>query len=539
MGKEFCKKLGVLLLVSLSQLFLLGYLQGYGDCSERARYGGTYRLPLASEPTNLDPAYITDIYSVNVAMNIFDGLVEFDKELNVVPAIARVWKISRDHLTYTFFLRQGVTFHNGREVTSRDFIFSLSRILSPDTKSPVASFFLNIKGAKAYNEGKAFSVSGLRAPDPYTLKIELEHPFTPFLSILAMANAKVVPVEALGPSFGRHPVGTGAYRFDSWEPGRRILLKANESYFGGRPFVDSLHFRIYQNIEWEKIFQDFEHGLLDQAIIPSNKYSTIMADPSYGERFTLISKPTLNLVYVGMNVSVRPLKDVRIRKAISYGIDTESIVRNITKRGSIPAKGVLPPGVAGFNPKFKGYGYDPEKARQLLQDAGHPMGRGIEPIEIWTVSKSESVQKELKAYKHYLAEIGIQLVPKVAKNWAEFLERINKKKAPMYYAAWYADYPDPDNFLYVLFHSKSRTNRMGYRNPEVDEILERARREIDYMERVKLYRNIERMVMQEAPIICQHVNSFNYLFQPWVRGVKVSYLGAAYIPYGEVWIEKK
>ncbi|MBW1999837.1 MAG: hypothetical protein JRJ29_17980 [Deltaproteobacteria bacterium] len=306
-----------------------------------------------------------------------------------------------------------------------------------------------------------------------------------------------------------------------------------------RSFLDSLYFKIYQNIEWEKIFEDFQDGYLDQAIIPSNRYEKIISDPSYAERFTLISKPTLNLVYIGMNVNTKPFDDVRVRKAISYAVDTESIVKNITKRGSIPARGVLPPGVAGFNPKFKGYGYDPQKALQLLQEAGHPMGRGIEPIEIWTVSKSESVQKELQAYKHYLAQMGIKLVPRVAKNWAEFLKRINEKKAPMYYAAWYADYPDPDNFLYVLFHSKSRTNRMGYRNPEVDEMLERARREIDYMERVKLYRDIERMVMQEAPIICQHVNSFNYLFQRWVGGVKVSYLGAAYIPFREVWIEKE
>jgi len=501
------------------------------------RHGGDYRVPLASEPISLDPAFITDIYSVNVAMNLFDGLVEFDKDLNVVPAIAKVWKISRDHLTYTFFLRRGVMFHNGREVTAKDFVFSFSRILSPDTRSPVASFFLNIKGAKAYKEGRAHTVTGLSVPDPYTLEIELEQPFAPFLSILAMANAKVVPLEAMGASFSKHPVGTGPFCFKSWEPGQEIVLTANEKYYGERPFLDSLRFRIYPNIEWEKIFEDFEKGLLDQSIIPSSEYDVITSDARYAQKYNFVSKPTLNLVYVGMNVTMAPFNDARVRRAICYALNTNTIVRDITKRGSVPAKGVLPPGVAGFNPELRGYTHDVQRARDLLEQAGYPGGKGIPPIEIWTVSKAESVQKELQAYQRYLGEIGIELIPKVAKNWAEFVKRINEKKAPMYYAAWYADYPDPDNFLYVLFHSQSKTNRMGYRNTEVDELLEKARRETDYMGRVELYREIEKMVLREAPIVCQHVNSFNYLFQPWVKGVEVSFLGAAYIPFNRVWVD--
>ena len=501
------------------------------------RHGGDYRVPLAGEPISLDPAFITDIYSVNVAMNLFDGLVEFDRDLNVVPAIARVWKISRDHLTYTFFLRRGVRFHNGREVTAKDFVFSFSRILSPDTRSPVACFFLNIKGAKAYQEGRAHTVSGLSARDSYTLEIELEQPFAPFLSILAMANAKVVPLEAIGASFSKHPVGTGPFRFRSWEPGQEIVLTANEKYYGGRPFLDSLRFRIYPNIEWEKIFEDFEKGLLDQSIIPSSKYDVITSDARYTQKYNFVSKSTLNLVYVGMNVTMAPFNDAKVRRAICYALNTDKIVRDITKRGSVPAKGVLPPGVAGFNPELRGYPHDVQRALDLLEEAGYPGGKGIPPIEIWTVSKAESVQKELQAYQRYLGDIGIELIPKVAKNWAEFVKRINEKKAPMYYAAWYADYPDPDNFLYVLFHSQSKTNRMGYRNMEVDDLLEKARRETDYMGRVELYREIEKVVLREAPIVCQHVNSFNYLFQPWVKGVEVSFLGAAYIPFSRVWVD--
>ena len=529
--RHLCKQVFLVILLLSCFLFAKGV-------AADNQYGGEYRVPLDSEPPSLDPAHITSIYAVNVAMNLFDGLVEFDKDLNIVPAIARVWKISRDHCTYTFFLRKGVLFHNGREVTSEDFVFSFSRILNRDTQSPVASLFLNIKGAQEFHNGTSPEVVGLSAPDPYTLKIQLEQPFAPFLSILAMANGKVVPKEEIGPLFGRHPIGTGPFSFSSWQPGKEIVLTANENHYAGRPFLNTLRFHIYQNIEWEKIFDDFEKGLLEQSIIPSNKYDSIMSDNRYLEMYNLISKPTLNLVYLGMNVNMSPFNDHRVRQAISHAVNIEAIVRDITKRGSIAAKGILPPGIAGFDPHFEGYRYDPQKALKLLEEAGFPQGRGIPPIEIWTVSKSESVQRELREYQRYLAAIGIEVIPRTANNWGEFIKFINEKKAPMYYAAWYADYPDPDNFLYVLCHSQSKTNRMGYQNHKVDELLDQARRETDYMKRMVLYREVQKLVMVDAPLISQHVNGFNYLFQPWVKGVEASYLGAAYVPYKKVWVEK-
>ena len=501
------------------------------------RYGGKFSVPLSSEPESLDPAYITDIYSVTIANNLYDGLVEFDEDLNVVPAIAELWKISRDRKLYTFHLQKGVKFHNGREVTAEDFVFSITRILNPETHSPVASLFLNISGAKAFHDGKSAEVDGLKVLNPYTVQIQLDEPFAPFLSILAMANAKVIPKELAGPHFSRNPVGTGPFKFNSWKDGKEIILTANENYFLGRPYLDTLNFQIYPNIVWEKIFDDFERGFLDQSIIPSDKYNSITTDPQHHKNYKLVSKPTLNLVYVGINCNIKPLDDIRVRQAFSLAVDTEKIVRQITRRGSVPAKGILPPGIAGFDPEFDGHGYNPVRARKLLAEAGYPEGQGIPSLEIWTVSKSKSVQQELVAYQKYLADIGIKIVPKVADNWKHFINLINKQKVPLYYAAWYADYPDPDNFLYVLCHSKSRTNRMGYQNTEIDQMLEMARQEVNYIKRINIYREVQKLVMKETPLIAQHVNSFNYLFQPWVKGIEVNYLGAAYIPFRKVWID--
>lgn len=525
----------------ISFLFIILLSLGWPSTafSEIDKAGGTFRIPLSNDPGTLDPAHITGIYAVNVAMNIFDGLVEFDKELNLVPAIARRWIISRNHRSYTFFLKKGIKFHNGREVVAQDFVYSLNRILDPKTKSPVASFFSYISGAKEFSQGKTSSATGISALDSHTLKIDLEEPFAPFLSILATANAKVIPKEAVGPDFGKKPVGTGPFKFDKWESGKILALSANQNYFAGRPYLDALNFVIYPGMQWEIIFGDFEKGLLDQATVPKQQYEKIKANPVYTRQYQLITTPGLNLVYVGMNHNIPPFNDPRVRQAVSYAVDTKSIVKEVTGRGSVPAFGILPQGIAGSDPSFKGYPYDLEKARALLSEAGYPEGKGFPPIEIWTVSKSETVQKELLSYKKYLADVGIQLQPKVANNWKEFVSLINSKKVPMFYAAWYADYPDPDNFLYVLSHSKSPTNRMGYSNETVDKMLEDARHETDYMKRVELYRNIEKQVMNDASVICQHTNSYNALIQLWVKGVELGYMGPAYSPLKKVWIDKK
>ena len=502
-------------------------------------YGGEFRIPLSAEPISLDPALFSDIYAVQVANNLYDGLVQLDENLNIIPAIAKRWKISRDHRTYTFFLDTGITFHNGREVTADDFIFSFTRILDPALKSPAASYFLSIKGAAAFQAGQSDTVSGLRAPTPNQLEIQLEQPFAPFLSILAMINAKVVPQEAISPDFDKQPVGTGPFRFSSWDPGQSIIIEANPDYFAGRPYVDRVNFRVYSNIDWEQIYADFHAGELDQTFIPREQYDRIIGDTKTNIElpYTVLNKLGLNLVYIGMNRAVKPFDDVRVRRAINYAVDTLAIVNDIAKRGTKPTKGLLPPGIAGYDPNLTGYDYNPQRARELLASAGFPEGQGFPPFELWTVSKSASVFRELEAYQDYLAAIGLEVSINIADNWQGFVEAINEQRAALFYAAWYADYPDPDNFLYPLTHSKSKTNRMRFADEQVDRLLDQARVETDYLKRSQLYNIIEQKVLTGAPMVPQHINSNSYLIRPWVKGVALSQLGMMYFPLRLLWLE--
>ncbi|RMF84823.1 MAG: ABC transporter substrate-binding protein [Nitrospinota bacterium] len=509
-----------------------------GGNNPSSQFGGVYRRPLNNNPPSLDPARTADIYAYTVVNQLFDGLVQFDSHLNPVPAIAGFWEASVDGLTWTFYLRKDAKFHNGRGITADDFVYSLSRILQPETRSPVAEFFQYIKGAEEVMAGKTSRVEGLKALDPYTLQITLEEPYTPFLSILAMANAKVVPreeVERLGERFASQPVGSGPFRFVRWDQNEQIVLQAYEKYYEGRPFLDQVVFKIgKQDVE---NLDEFLRGNLEEAAVPSMKREEINRNPRY-RSYLHLRKPTLHLLYIGFNNRKAPFTNPKVRQAFNYAINMEEIIREIRKGGSVVAKGVLPPGMPGYNPNLQAYYYNPKRARQLLAEAGYPNGEGLPVIDLWFATHEKSARAELEAYRQYLADIGVRVEIHQAPNWKTFKKMLQAGQPSMFRLAWYADIPDPDNFFFPLLYSQSKTNRTFYHNPQVDQFMEEARRETDYLRRVQLYRTMEQLVVNDAPWISQHHKVFEFLYQPYVRGVEINSLGAPYIPMKKIWLER-
>ncbi|HSF33815.1 MAG TPA: ABC transporter substrate-binding protein [Candidatus Tectomicrobia bacterium] len=506
--------------------------------SAATKFGGVYRRALANNPTTLDPAFVSDIYSRTVVRQIVDGLVQFDAHLNPIPAIAEFWEASRDGLTWTFTLRRGVKFHHGREVTAEDFVYSFTRLLDPKKPSPPSEYFRRIQGANDFMGGKAPSVRGLKAIDRYTLQIVLEEPFAPSLTVLGLANAAVVPkeeVERLGNNFARAPVGTGPFKFVRWESGKEIVLDANQAHYEGRPFLDTIVFRIGRT--FEKAFAQFLAGDLEEAMIPSGKTDEVHNDPRY-RQYHLLRRPMLGLLYIGFNTQIKPFDDKRVRQAFNYAVNKQEIVREIAKMGSLPGNGTLPPGMPGHDPDLKGYYYNPSKAKRLLAEAGYPNGAGFPVVQLWAFSKAESTKAELAAYQEYLAELGVKVEIHFAPDWPVYKQMLQQGKIPMFRVAWYADIPDPDNFFFPLIHSAGQSNYIFYRNPRVDRLLEEARGETDYAQRVKLYREAERMVMDDAPWITQHNHIFEYLYQPYVQGVEVSLLGDRWIPMNKIWLKR-
>jgi len=512
--------------------------QGRGEATAPAVDGGVYRRPLGSDPATLDPARISDIFGLSVSQQLFDGLVQFDQTLTITPALAQFWRASRDGLTWTFTLRKGVKFHHGREVTADDVVYSLTRLLDPKVKSGSADLFGSIKGAQEFRDGTAKQVSGLTALDRYTVQVVLTEALAPFVSALAVGHAKIVPrelVEQQGDAFGTHPIGTGPFRFVRWEPGKEIVLVGNPEYFDGAPRLSRVVYRIFRGEEFDAMYEQFKRGNLEDTPIPTQEYRRVVTSGDY----IYVKRPMFSVRFYGFNTRTKPLDDRRVRQAIIHAIDREALVAEVYLDRYALARGILPPGMMAFNPGLGGYAYDPQKARELLAQAGYPGGRGLPPIQIWSSVKLARLVEEHEQIKKYLAAVGLQAEFHYHTNWPAFSATLAQGKYPMFLYAWFADVPHPDNFLFKLFYSRSPRNFTGYSNRTVDDFLLQAKRERDLHRQMELYRQAERIVVDDAPIIPVWHYTYERLFQSYVRSVEVNGLGDPYIPLKKIWLDAR
>ncbi|HTU01745.1 MAG TPA: ABC transporter substrate-binding protein, partial [Candidatus Sulfotelmatobacter sp.] len=515
------KSLLAFLAVVLSILYAISSTGEGAPVRADARGASAYRRPLLNDPVTLDPARINDIYGRTIANQIFDGLVQFDGVLAIRPAIAETWTASRDGLVWTFKLKKGVKFHHGREVSAEDFVYSFTRIIDPKTKSAGASLFMKIRGADEFAAGRASRVEGLVAVDPHTLQITLEESQTPFVASLAVGFAKVVPrevVERLGEEFGRQPVGSGPFKFVEWIRDKRITLAANPDYFEGRPKLDRLEYRIFTGEALELMFAEFERGNLEDSAFPIRERPRFLS----GRQYQFVRRPILGISFLGMNTSLKPLDDVRVRQAINYAIDRRTIMREIYQDQYLPGVGILPPGTYGYDPRLSGYAYDPKKAASLLTAAGYPGGQGIPVLHIWSARKNEEALAEHDAIVKYLAAIGIRAEVHYNTNWPEYKSQVYEGKLPIFRYSWYADTPDPETFLGQLFDSHGSDNTTAFRSRTVDILLQRARLETNVQKKLQLYQDVEREIVNQAPLVVLSYYSYERLFQPYVKGVQVS-----------------
>jgi oligopeptide transport system substrate-binding protein len=497
--------------------------------------GGTYRRPLRNDPSSLDPVKLVDLYGVAVANQIFDGLVAFDAHLNVVPDLAQSWSASRDGLVWTFHLRQGVQFHNGREMSAEDVVYSFSRLLNPAVGSRSSHLLDKVKGATEFRAGTTKVLEGIRAIDRYTVEVSLSEPFVPFISILGMPHTSIVPreeVERLGQDFGTAPVGTGPFRFMQWARGQEILLETNEHYFGGRPALDRVRFVIFPGGDQSVILKAFEQGELEESPLTPDRRKEFLEAATY----KVIRKPTLSLVFYGFNVERPPFQKREVRQAFNYAIDKIRLNQEVYGGLYVVARGILPPGMPGFSPEVQSYDYDPARAKTLLAEAGHPGGKNLIPVTLSTSATRVKVREESQIIQHYLAVLGIQVGLQEFNDWPTFREALEQGNVQLFRHSWYADYPDPDNFLYPLFHSAGQRNYDRYHNPAVDRLLDDARRETDDLRRVKRYREAEQLILQDAPGMMLLHDTYESVFQPYVEGVVVSALGDPYVSLHKVWL---
>jgi ABC-type transport system substrate-binding protein len=389
--------------------------------TDEGRLPGYLYLRLNSNPTNLDPALVTDVQGGAIAAKLFNGLVRFNESLDLVPDIARSWKLSDDHVTYTFQLRTDARFSNGRMITAQDFKYSFERVLTPASKAPLTWVLDRIEGADRCMAGTTESVSGIRVMNDRTLVIKLRQPFGPFLSLLAMTTAYVVPreeVERLGQDFGTRPVGSGPYVLTEWKHGQHLELTARKDYFEGRPKLAGIYYRVIP--EDLTAVMEFETGHLDVLQIPSSEYTRYTTDPAW--RGQVYGAPGLNSYFLGLNCSHPPFSDIRVRQAVNMAIDRKRILNTVFEKRGVLADGPIPPGLwkrRVLMQNGEGYAFDPVKAKKLIREAG---AEG-KTIKIYITADPE-VLDIVEVIQNYLDQAGLH-AEIVQLDWSAFKQAVN------------------------------------------------------------------------------------------------------------------
>ncbi|MER9527976.1 ABC transporter substrate-binding protein [Mesorhizobium sp. M0292] len=472
-----------------------------------AKQGGAITITYKDDVATLDPAIGYDWQNWSMIKSLFDGLMDYEPgTTNLKPDLAESYEISPDGQTFTFKLRHGVKFHNGREMTADDVKYSLDRVTNPKTQSPGAGFFGSIKGYDDVAAGKAEGLSGVTVVDPYTVKFELTRPDATFLHVMAINFAHVVPkeeVEKYGADFGKHPVGTGAFKLAEWTLGQRIVFERNADYWHkGLPHLDKITFEIGQ--EPIVALLRLQKGEIDVPGdgIPPAKFQEVMADPEQKAR--VVEGGQLHTGYVTMNTTMAPFDNVKVRQAVNMALNKARIIQIINGR-AVPANQPLPPSMPGYDKEYKGYPYDVAKAKALLAEAGHPDGFDTQLFAMNTDPNPRIAQ----AIQQDLAVIGIKASIQSLAQANVIAAGGDKAGAPMIWSggmAWIADFPDPSNFYGPILGCAGAVpggwNWSWYCNKDLDAKAAEADSVVDPAkagERDKMWSAIYDKVMEDAP----------------------------------------
>jgi len=527
---------------------------------EWTKDGNTYFFPTTSNPPTLDPAQISDTTSDSVCNQIFDTLVTLDDDLNVAPEIATAWSIDADNVTYRFTLTDKATFHNGRRVEAKDVEYTIKRVLDPKVASKRSNWATPILGGKEFNAGTTTDLPGVIVESPTQITIRLAEPYAPFIYHLAQNTFAIVPEEEVkkvgDDQFTLHPVGSGPFKFVDWKQNQHIVLEANKDYWKGPAKLSGVVYKVIK--ENRQQFEEYKRGNLHHCWVePTAVWPLVKDDASLQEE--LHRYPLASLMYYGFNMLKEPFgvppekandpaakrKALLLRQAVNFAIDRDYIVTDIMKGQGIPYWKVIPPGLGDYkNPTdVPNYEFNPAKAGELLKEAGYPNGEGLPPITLW-FNKEGSHPDIAAAIQNDLKKVGISTDTRTME-WAAYIKAVDEGEPQIFRMGWIQDYPDPDNWLYVMFHSANAGplgNHSFYSNPEVDKLLEEAQRNTDHATRMQLYTQAERLILNDAPwAILEHgINEI--LVKKSVKGMKFTAVDSAdtiqHVRLENVWFEK-
>jgi len=504
---------------------MVAFGAGCVDSSEDAGSVNRLRLAIHSEPPTLDWSLATDNVSFDVLTNIMEGLTQYNDNLEPEPAIAERWEFSADGKTITYHLRDDVFWTDGKPVTAHDFEYSWKRLLNPATAAEYAYFLFDVKNAYAYNSGELQDADqvGVRAVSDTILEVQLERPVIYFPSITTFMVTFPMRrdiVERYGDSWTdpENIVTNGPFTLDTWQHEYKLILKANDHFYEGRPEVDQVVLYVVREPTTELTL--YETGELEMAELPP------VAIPHYRKSPEYRNLPLLRGYYYGFDTDEPPFDDSRVRRALAHAIDRSQIPR-ILQGGEVPTASWIPKGMFAYNPDI-GPHFDPETARRLLAEAGYPQGRGFPPFDIAYNTDAtnkliaEFVQDQWK--KHLKLEVSINSM-----EWKVFLSRLKLDPPPVYRLGWGADFPDPDNFM-NLFTSTSGNNHLNWGNPSYDALIAQGAAERDPEKRRAIYDEAQRILTErDAAIVSLFVLTHNVLVKPYVKGLRLNAMELLYL----------
>lgn len=489
-------------------------------------YGDAIVEGSIGDASTLIPMLASDSASFGVASLIYNGLVKYDKDLSIVGDLAESWHISPDGLTITFKLRRGVKWHDGHEFTAEDVLFGYRTIIDPKTPTAYKEDYLQVKKAEVL--------------DKYTFRVTYEKPFAPALTTWGMLP--IIPkhllegVDITKSELNRKPIGTGPFKFVEWRTADRIVLKANEEYFEGRPYLERYIYRVIP--DQATMFLELQAGTVDMMGLTPFQFRRQTEDSFFKNNFQKFRYPVFSYTYLGYNLKDPKFSDRRVRQAISYAIDKKEIIEGVLLGLGRIATGPYVPDTWPYNPHVKDYSYNPTRALELLKEAGWEDrdGDGVldkdgKPFEFTIMTNAGNSIRERAAQiiQWRLAKIGIRV--KIRKiEWAAFInEFINKRRFEAVLLGWQIGI-DPDQ--YDIWHSsktgEKELNFIGFRNEEVDELLEKGRRTFDREKRRQCYWRIQEILAEEQPYTFLYVPDATPIVHRRFFGIEVAPIGITY-----------
>jgi peptide/nickel transport system substrate-binding protein/oligopeptide transport system substrate-binding protein len=501
--------------------------------------GGTLTVSFKDDLKTLDPAigYDTDSWSIERA--IYNGLLDYKGfTTQLQPDIAaEMPKISTDGKTYTFKIRQGVKFSNGRAVTADDFKYSWERMLDPKTAGPMTggSFWGSVHGAQDFFNGTTTSIPGFKVIDPSTLEIDLDSPNQSFLNIIAMPFGFVIPKEAVaaaGADFAHKPVGTGPYTLDKWTPGQLIVLKKNANYFGTKPYLDEVDAQI--GLTPEVAYLRVQQNQLDIAqpdlTIPSAQYIQLSSNPNWKNR--ILKTPNVDIYYLAMNVNMKPFDNKLVRQAFNYVVNKANLVKILNGRAVIN-NGIQAPPMPGYVPNYNPLGLDAngqniQKAKDLLKQAGYDASHPFPPQDLVYTKASADSDRQAASVQQDFQQAGVTINLKgLAFN--AFLDVTGKPNTTaLSYNGWIQDFPDPSDFIDpILTCAAANVTANGgdvafFCDKNADKLADQARGDTNAAERLKLYQQFQDVIVtQDFPWVPMYSTVETNTSAPRVHGYQL------------------